>query len=106
MKVTFQADLDKAKQAAEDAKGAMTTTATKMFSFYINLLSSKSKYLWNKIIVKQTESDPYVNLQGITLEGPKGMSRKWFNNCVVFYLLTVFPINATEQEKYYITNVL
>jgi hypothetical protein len=25
---------------------------------------------------------------------------------VTFYLLTVFPINAAEQEKYYITNVL
>jgi hypothetical protein len=29
-----------------------------------------------------------------------------FDNCVMFYLLTVFPINAAEQEKYYITNVL
>jgi hypothetical protein len=25
---------------------------------------------------------------------------------MVFHLLTVFPINAAEQEKYYITNVL
>jgi hypothetical protein len=24
----------------------------------------------------------------------------------MFHLLTVFPINAAEQEKYYITNVL
>ncbi len=29
-----------------------------------------------------------------------------FNNCVMFHLLTTFPINGTEQEKYYITNVL
>jgi hypothetical protein len=29
-----------------------------------------------------------------------------FNNCVMFHLLTVFPINAAEQEKYYISNVL
>jgi hypothetical protein len=29
-----------------------------------------------------------------------------FNNCIVFHLLTVFPINAAEQEKYYILNVL
>jgi hypothetical protein len=55
---------------------------------------------------KQTESDPYVNLQGGALEGPRGMSRKSFNNCGIFHLLTEFPINAAEQEKYYITNVL
>jgi hypothetical protein len=34
------------------------------------------------------------------------MSCKLFNGCIVFHLLTAFPINAAEQEKYYITNVL
>jgi hypothetical protein len=34
------------------------------------------------------------------------MSCKLFNDCVMFCLLTAFPINAAEQEKYYITNVL
>ncbi len=37
----------------------MTTAASKMFTFYLNLLSPESKYVWNKIIVKQTESDPW-----------------------------------------------
>ncbi len=62
--------------------------------------------MWNKIVGKQTESDPYVNLQGDSLEGPRGKSRKLFNDCVMFHLLTAFPINAAEQEKYYISNVL
>ncbi len=34
------------------------------------------------------------------------MSCKLFSNCVMFHLLTAFLINAAEQEKYYITNVL
>ncbi len=34
------------------------------------------------------------------------MLRQSFLNCVMFHLLTAFPINAAEQEKYYITNVL
>ncbi len=48
----------------------MTAVASKMFSFYSNLLSPESKYSWNKIFGEQTESDPYVNLQGDSLEGP------------------------------------
>jgi hypothetical protein len=84
----------------------MTAATSKMFTFYLNLLSPESKYLWNKIIGEQMESDPYVNLQGGSLEGPRGMSRKLFDNCVMFHLLTAFPINAAEQEKYYISNVL
>ncbi len=99
-------DLEKAKQSQKAAKGAMIIAANKMFAFYSNLLSPESKYTWNKIISKQTESDPYVNLQGDSLEGPRGMSCKLFKDCVMFHLFTVFPINATKQEKYYITNVL
>jgi hypothetical protein len=52
------------------------------------------------------ESDPFVNLQDDSLEGPRGMSCKSLNNCIMFHLLTVFIINAAEQEKYYISNVL
>jgi hypothetical protein len=106
MKAGFQADFEKAKKAMEDAKGAMTAEAGQMFVFYSNLLSPESKYLWNKIASKQMESNPFINLQGDTLEGLRGMSHKSFNNCVIFHLLTAFPINAAEQEKCYITNVL
>jgi hypothetical protein len=106
MKAGFQADLEKAKKAIEDAKGRITASASQMFAFYLNLLSPESKYLCNKIIRKQTESNPFVNLQGVSVEGPRGMSCKFFSDCMMFYLLTVFLINAAEQEKYYITNVL
>jgi hypothetical protein len=34
------------------------------------------------------------------------MSSESFSNCVMFHLLTAFPINVAEQENYYITNVL
>jgi hypothetical protein len=84
----------------------MTAATSKMFSLYLNLLSPESKYAWNNIVSKQTEGNPYVNLQGDTLEGPKGMLRQFFNDCMMFHLLTAFPINAAEQEKYYILNVL
>jgi hypothetical protein len=46
----------------------MTTAASQMFVFYSNLLSPESKYLWNKIVSKQMESNPFVNLQGVSLE--------------------------------------
>jgi hypothetical protein len=75
--------------------------------FYLNLLSPECKYAWNKIVGEQTESNPFVNLQGVSLEGPRGKSlHKFFNDCIMFHLLTAFPINAAEQEKYYISNVL
>jgi hypothetical protein len=62
--------------------------------------------MWNKIIVEQTKGNPYVNLQGVSMEGPRGMPCESFNDCLMFHLLTAFPNNAAEQEKYYILNVL
>jgi hypothetical protein len=106
MKAGFQVDLEKAKKEVEDAQGAMTAAASEMFAFYLNLLSPESKYAWNKIISEQMENNMFVNLQGVSLEGPRRMSCKSFKDCVMFHLLTVFPINAAEQEKYYIINVL
>ncbi len=103
MKAGFQADLEKAKKAMEDAKSAMIAKASKMFVFYSNLLFPESKYSWNKIVSKQMENNMFVNLQGVSLEGPRGMSHKLFNDCIMFHLLTAFPINAAKQEKYYIT---
>jgi hypothetical protein len=99
MKVSFSSDLEKAKQSQRITMGAMTIAASKMFLFYLNLLSPESKYAWNKIVSEQTESNPYVNLQGDTLQGPRGMLHQSFHDCVMFHRLTAFPINAAEQEK-------
>jgi hypothetical protein len=106
MKASFLSDLEKTKQAQRIAKGAKTVAASKTFAFYSNLLSPESKYAWNKIVSKQLESNPYVNLQGDLLQGPRGMLRQLFHDCMMIHLLTAFPINTAEQEKYYITNVL
>ncbi len=106
MKDGFQEHLEKAMQSQKESKGAMTAAASQMFTFYSNLLSPESKYAWNKMVSRQTESNPFVNLQGVSLEGPRGMSHKSFNNCIMCHLLTAFPINVAEQEKYYILNVL
>ncbi len=64
MQANLLLDLKKAKQAAEKAKCAMTTAATKTFGFYTNVLSVEAMYVWNKFITKQTASDPYIDLQG------------------------------------------
>jgi hypothetical protein len=50
-------------------------------------------------------SNPYIDLQGIPQKGPRGPLCKSFNDCMMFHLLTKFPSNADEQERYYITNL-
>ena len=75
MKASLLSDLEKARQTQKTMKGVMDIAAGQMFLFYSNLLSPESKYAWNKIASEQMESNPYGNLQGDTLEGPRGMQR-------------------------------
>jgi hypothetical protein len=101
-----KADLKIALEAVAEATTQRDKAATDMFQLYRNLLSANTRYAWNKIVQEQTEANPYTDLQGLTRKGPRGMSRKSFEDCVMFHLLTVFPNNAAEHERYYITNVL
>jgi hypothetical protein len=102
----YQADYEKAYFVIETAKNKREAAATKMFQFYANLLSSDDKFMWNKIVKEQTEADPFKDLQGVSRKDPRGLLRESFDDCVMFHLLTVFPNNAAEQEKYYLSNVL
>ncbi len=71
----FQLDLKKTKEAAENTKAKAESAAKDMFQFYANLLSMDAKYAWNKIVQEQTQSDPYIDLQGISKKGPRGPLR-------------------------------
>ena len=73
-----------------------------MSSFYSNLLSPESKYAWNKIVSKQMESNLFVNLQGVSLEGPRGMSRKSFNDCIMFHLPSMQQSKKSTMSPMYL----
>ncbi len=107
LQADYVSDLEKAKEAVKKATNA-ELAAMDLFQLYANLLSVDAKYVWNKIIHKKTQSDPTwtYSLQGCSKKGPRGYTCKSFNNCVIFYLLTMFPNSAAEQVWYYITNVL
>jgi hypothetical protein len=102
----YQAVYDKASFAKETTKNKHKAAAIKMFQFYANLLSLNAKYLWNKIVREQTEADLFKDLQGMSRKGPRRLTRASFNDCIIIHLLTVFPNNTAEQEKYYLSNML
>ncbi len=106
LQAEIEAELSSAQEAAAEAKGKADQAASDMFQLYANLLSVDANFAWNKIVHKQTTTDTYTDLQGCTKKGPRGLSCKSFDDCVMFHFLTVFPNNAAEQERYYIMNML
>ncbi len=102
----YKAIYKEAILAKETAKSQKDAAATKMFQFYANLLSLDAKCAWNKIVKEQMEADQFRDLKGVSRKGPRGLLQESFNDCVMLHLLTVFPQNAAEQEKYYLSNML
>ncbi len=96
LRAIYQQDLEKAKEAANNAKAKEESTAKDMLQFYENLLSADTKYVWNKIVKEQMASDPYADLQGVSKKGPRGPLCKSFDDCMMFHLLTVFLNNTAE----------
>jgi flagellar hook-basal body complex protein FliE len=99
LRTAIKAELKQALEAVEEATTKCDKAAEDMFQLYTNLLSVDARYAWNKIVHEQTNANPYMDLQGLTRKRPRGMSRKSFEDCVTFHVLTVFPNNAAEQER-------
>ncbi len=76
VKANYQADLERSRKPPRTPRDSMTTGASQMFAFYTNLLSPKSNYTWNKIVVKQRESDPFVNFSRCLSGRPKGNAQQ------------------------------
>ena len=76
------------------------------FTMYTNLLSEDLHYPWTKIIKDQVGNASWMDLKGIEHTIASEKPCKSFNDCMTFHLLTVFVSNATEQQHFYISNVL
>jgi hypothetical protein len=73
-------EIKQAPEATDKAKAKAEQAAAEMFQLYVNLLSVNAKYVWNKILHRQTASDPYAD--------PQGCSKKGHNFCTS-YLMTL-----------------
>ena len=60
----------------------------------------------NKIVASQVRAALWTNLQGNEHEEERGKSVESFRDCITFHLLDMFPNDAAEQQRYYISNEL
>ena len=73
-----------------------------MFALYKNLLSEDAWSKWSNIVASQIGAIQWTDLKGKVRNLAREPLVQSFEDCVTFHLLTVFPQDAAEQEKYYI----
>ena len=96
--VAFQ----EAKAKGKDKKLACVEVAGKMFVLYKNLLSENACHKWTTIVESQVDADTWTDLTDTVHTVARSPSYQSFGDCVKFRLLTVFPFDAAEQERYYV----
>ena len=94
-------DLEAADSAVE-AKATMNKVARKFFLHYKNPLSNSVQTKWSKIIASQVQAAPWTKLNGKQHMAAHKKLVWSFNDCATFQLLTIFPWDTAEKQKYYI----
>ncbi len=61
----------KGQWSCRESQGQSRTSCHGHVAVYANLLSVDAKCAWNKIVQEQTQSDPYMDLQGISRKRPR-----------------------------------
>eukprot|EP00956_Cyclotella_meneghiniana_P003271 scaffold3976_cov45-Cyclotella_meneghiniana.AAC.1 len=86
--------------AAEEEKSSAMAT---IFSTTGNFFRGDGKTPWDKIVLEQTERDPWIDLRGVEHTGVRGKTMQAWKDCFMLMLKTVFPNNAAEMQKFYLT---
>ena len=94
-KARAQKDLEQSRETAE-----------KLFSMYANLLSTEKRMAWDKIVERQCGVAGWTDLKGVRHEKPRLKTMKSFLDCTKHHVLTMFPRDAAEVEKNYISQVI
>ena len=80
----------------------MTKIVRGMFSLYENLLSNHAQTKWHNIVASQVDVYQWTYLNSKTHVKARKKTVTSFEDCATFHLLTVFPADAEEQQRYYI----
>ncbi len=81
---------------------SMVEIARKMFVLYKNLFRENARHKWTTVVESQVDAATWKDLRGTEHTVARVRSLQSFEDCVKFHLLSVFPPDAAEQERYYI----
>jgi hypothetical protein len=58
---------------------------------------------WDKIVHKMHTKDSWIGMKGSSNKGPCVCSWPLFLDCIKLHKLTIFPVDAAEKQRYYMT---
>ena len=97
---------EKAAQAVDATKLAITTEGANACELYENLLSDEAGQPWEKIVQSQMTKCPWEDVYRVTHDETPIKTCDSFLECITFHLLQVFRHYVGKALKYDITSML
>jgi hypothetical protein len=91
-----------AKERRISAKVAENTLTCVAYDLFCKLLRDEPKIQWDCIVTEMHTKNPWEDIKGAKHNGLRGKSNQSLTNCIEFYKLKVFTVNAAERLKYYL----
>jgi hypothetical protein len=82
---------------------AITSQAYEMFRLFV--IGDQQTH-WDKIVQEMHTKDPWVGVDGVSHKGIRFRSWSAFLDCIALHKLTIFPIDAAEKQRYYMTQTV
>ncbi len=85
-----------------DTKVAESTLACLAYNLFHKLLRDEPKIQWDWIVTDMHTKNPWEDIKGVKHNSLCGKSQQSLTDCIEFYKLMVFTVDAAERLRYYL----
>ncbi len=97
----MEADVSKYKEILKIKKSFAVTEAQKGYEVFRCFVVGNLQTQWDKIVHKMHTKDPWISVNRSSNKGICICSWPSFMDRIKLHKLTIFPVDATEKQRYY-----
>jgi hypothetical protein len=98
--------LSKYKEILKAKKVFAVTETQKAFEMFPLFVFGNPQTQWYKIVHEMHTKDPWIGINKSSNKGPCTCSWPSFLDCIELHKLTIFPVDAAEKQRYYMTHMV
>jgi hypothetical protein len=98
--------LSKYKEILKAKKGFAIAETQKVYEMFRCFVAGNLRTQWDNIVHKMHTKDPWIGVNGSSNKGICVRSWPSFLDCIELHKLTIFPLDDTEKQHYYMAQTV
>ena len=105
-KLAWEFEVAATKVKLKEASVVHATAIGACYDLFHQLLADDPQVQWDHIVREVHKVDPRTTLDGTKHKGLRMKTSELLKDCITFHKRTVFSVDATERQKFYIMGSL